>query len=135
VIEAVYLDSSALVKLIAPEAETGALLAFLADHPRQVTSRLAHVEVARAATRLGLSEAPRVDAVLAQVSVSELDAEVAALAARLGPVALRTLDAIHLATALRLAGILAAIVTYDDRQADAAGGLGLVVAAPGRRAP
>jgi predicted nucleic acid-binding protein len=131
VTEAVYLDSSALVKLIVPEAETGALLAYLADHPRQVTSRLAHVEVARAAARLGLAEAPRVDAVLAQVSVSELDAEVAALAARVGPVALRTLDAIHLATALRLAGVLATVVTYDARQAEAAGSLGLVVAAPG----
>lgn len=130
--DAVYLDSSALVKLIVPEAETGALLAYLADHPRQVTSRLAHVEVARAAARLGLSEAPRVDAVLAQVSVSELDAEVAALAARVRPVALRALDAIHLATALGLAGILAALVTYDARQAEAAGGLGLVVIAPGR---
>jgi predicted nucleic acid-binding protein len=129
--DAVYLDSSALVKLIVPEAETAALLAYLADHPRQVTSRLAHVEVARAAARLGLSEAPRVDAVLAMVSVSELDAEIAALAARVGPVGLRTLDAIHLASALRLAGVLSAVVTYDARQAQAAGGLGLVVVAPG----
>jgi predicted nucleic acid-binding protein len=132
VTDAVYLDSSALVKLIVPEPETAALVAYLADHPRQVTSRLAHVEVARAAARLGLAEAPRVDAVLAQVSVSELDAEVAALAARVGPVALRTLDAIHLATALRLAGILAALVTYDARQAEAGDALGFLVVAPGR---
>jgi predicted nucleic acid-binding protein len=70
--------------------------------------------------------------VLAQVSVSDLDAEVAALAARVRPVALRTIDAIHLATALRLAGILSAVVTYDARQAEAAGGLGLIAVAPCR---
>ena len=129
--DAVYLDSSALVKLVVPEAETGALLTFLADHPRQVTSRLAHVEVARASARVGLSDVGRVEAVLAQVSVSEVDAEIASLAARVRPITLRTLDAIHLATALRLGGILAALVTYDARQAQAGEALGLQVIAPG----
>ena len=130
--EPVYLDSSALVKLVAPEPESGALLAYLAGHARQVTSRLAQVEVARASARAGLSDVGRVEAVLAQVSVSEVDVEIASLAARVRPITLRTLDAIHLATALQLGGMLAALVTYDARQAQAGEALGLKVVAPGR---
>lgn len=61
----------------------------------------------------------------------ELDAPLAAIAARLSPLTLRTLDAVHLASALALIGEMEAFVTYDERLATAARAVGLQVAAPG----
>ena len=67
---------------------------------------------------------------IADIEVVELDAVIARAAAGLGPAALRTLDAIHLATARGLGAGLDAFVTYDDRLADAARSLGLPVVRP-----
>jgi predicted nucleic acid-binding protein len=60
----------------------------------------------------------------------ELDADIAARASGLHPPRLRSLDAVHLASALTLEPELDAFVTYDDRQAAAARGAGLVVESP-----
>ena len=117
----VYLDSSAIVKLVVAEPETPALMAFLARWPERVTSVLARVEVLRAVkrTRAGAAVRRRAARVLARVALVTIDEAVLAAAARLGPPDLRTLDAIHLATARSLDGI-AGIVTYDVRLARAA---------------
>jgi predicted nucleic acid-binding protein len=109
------------VKLIVAEPETPALMAFLATWPDRVSSALARVEVLRAVKRARSSPLVRRRAVrvLARVALVRIDEPVLASAARLGPAELRTLDAIHLATAKSLDGI-AGIVTYDARLARAA---------------
>ena len=126
----VYLDSSALMKLVVEEAETAALLAYLADQPDPVTSILAPVEVARALRRAGVDQQARLEAMVEALTLIGLGDDIVVRAGRVGPPALRTLDAIHLATALELGADLAAFVTYDARLADSARALGIPVAAP-----
>lgn len=130
---ACYLDASALVKLATPEAETNALRAALDTYDARVTNRLATVEVTRALIRRGVASAELVDAVaeaFTGLAIMELDAAIAASAGRIGPSTLRSLDAIHLASALATGEELAAFVTYDGRLADAARAAGLEVVAP-----
>jgi hypothetical protein len=130
----VYLDSSAILKLMVPEAESPAVHAALGAWPDLVSSRLAMVECSRALERV--SAPPRVRARAAQVfgviTLVRLDDVVMRLAEEVGPRGLRTLDAIHLATALSLGDMPGAFVTYDDRLAAAAKSLGLTVLQPGR---
>jgi predicted nucleic acid-binding protein len=116
-----YLDSSALVKLVVAEPETRALLEFLAGWPHRVSSALARVEVLRAVKRARAAPAVRRRAtrVLARVALIRIDDAVLAAAARVPPADLRSLDAIHVATARSLDG-LAGIVTYDARLGRAA---------------
>jgi predicted nucleic acid-binding protein len=128
-----YLDASALVKLATPEAETDALRAALGTFDARVTNRLATVEVARALLRRGVATAALVADVseaFSGLAITELDPAIAESAGRLGPPALRSLDAIHLASALALGAELDALVTYDGRLADAARAAGLEVIAP-----
>lgn len=129
-----YLDSSALVKLVVAEPETPALLEFLAERPHRVSSVLARVEVLRAVKRTRASPAVRRRAVrvLARVALIRIDDPVLAAAARVAPPELRTLDAIHLATAGSLDG-LAGIVTYDARFGGAASRVRFKVWSPGQR--
>jgi hypothetical protein len=125
-----YVDSSALVKLIVREPETDALRRYLTSAGPLASSILATVEVSRAVARaIPESTAAMVD-VFEAVNVLAFDARIAARAAALRPASLRTLDAIHLATALELAGDLSAFVSYDDRLSAAARDLGLPVVAP-----
>jgi uncharacterized protein len=116
-----YLDSSALVKLVVAEPETAALIEFLAKWPHRVSSALARVEVLRAVKRAGVNPAGRRRAsrVLARVALVRIDDSVLVMTARIGPAELRTLDAIHIATA-RSIGDLAGIVSYDVRLSRAA---------------
>jgi predicted nucleic acid-binding protein len=127
-----YLDSSALVKLAVAEPETRRLYAFLADWPERVASALVHVEVPRALARAGAPPGTRrrALAVLGRIVVVAIDDAVLSRAARVEPAALRSLDAIHLATAFRLGEDLGVFVTYDDRLAAAAKQAGLQVEAP-----
>jgi predicted nucleic acid-binding protein len=126
-----YLDSSGLVKLIRPEAESRALKAFIQGKPRRVTSALARVEVVRAAALAADGEAVRLaEQLLATIELVAVSDAVLARAAALPPAGLRSLDAIHLATALALGVELDGIVTYDDRLADAARMAGVTVYTP-----
>lgn len=130
----VYLDSSALVKLVAKEAETTALRRYLsrrADSPR-VTSSLARVEVVRAVSAAGAQAVTRALELLDRLYEVPLERSLLDRAADLrAPLALRSLDAVHLASALVLGRTLSAVVTYDARMTAAAVSLGLEVAAPG----
>ena len=128
---ALYLDSSALIKLVFEEHETDALETFLRDRPLRVSSVLARVEVMRAA-RTASDElvARHADAVLRAVELIAPDTALLAEAARLDPLALRTLDAVHLATALALLDDIDGMVVYDRRLAEAAREAGLTVWAP-----
>lgn len=128
-----YLDSSALVKLVMPEAESAALLASLAAWPVRVTSELAGLEVVRAARRATVDPAieQRAMEVMAGLHLLKIDTDILSQAARLEPRTLRSLGAIHLASALSLGGDLGAIVVYDSALATAAAGSGLRVITPG----
>ncbi len=128
----VYLDSSALVKLVVREEGTDELRVWLASHPSVVSSAIAVTEVRRAvgrlSTRRSLSDRARL--VLDGVALLSVDATILEAAAALKPPELRTLDTIHVASAVSLGGELLAFVTYDERQAAAAGRAGLPVVTP-----
>ncbi|MDQ3937413.1 MAG: PIN domain-containing protein [Chloroflexota bacterium] len=94
------------------------------------SSRVAVVEVAKAVARVDPEADPY--ATFARLAFLELDAEVATMAAATGGTVLRALDAIHIASALRLGADLEAFITYDARQASAARELGLPVESPGQ---
>jgi predicted nucleic acid-binding protein len=130
--ELLYLDSSALVKLVLPEPETGVLLELIADWPERISSWLARVEVLRAVQRAGEDGDVhrRAEEVVSRVGLLRIDAKILNAAARLEPSELRTLDAIHLATALSVGGHLGGVVTYDSRLAQAAECHGVSVLAP-----
>jgi uncharacterized protein len=128
-----YLDASAIVKLVLAEAETAPLYGFLREAPDRISSVVAAVEVPRAVRRAGATarSMDRVDRVLARIDLLELDDPIRTRAAALDPVGLRTLDAIHVASALEIGSDVACLVTYDERQARAARSEGLVVFSPG----
>lgn len=128
-----YLDSSALVKLVKEEAESGALRRFLRRHrsDRRVTSALARVEVVRAVAGGGPAAVAHARRQLARVDHVNVDRDLLDEAATLAPgLTLRSLDAIHLAAARSIGADLRAVVTYDQRMKDAAVAVGLVVEAP-----
>lgn len=127
---AVYLDSSAIVKLVVREPETDALLAFLEPRRVRVTSALARVEVVRAVRRHGRSATTRTSATLDALSQLAVDDSLLDGAAAINADQLRSLDAIHLASAQQLEGELDVLVTYDERMHAAARALGLPVSAP-----
>ena len=128
--KATYLDSSALVKLAVREPESAALRRYLRRRRPLIASALARTEVARALLPLGPEAVRRGHDVLARVGLVRINDRVLDAAGAMLPVELRSLDAIHLATAQQLGVDLARIVTYDDRMAAAAGRLGLKVARP-----
>lgn len=128
--EVAYLDASALVKLSLEEEHSTALRRASGAWHRHTSSRLAVTEVLRAVRRFDIAAEPVARSVLSRVALVLADDEILFSAARLEPVALRSLDAIHLATALRLRDTLAAFVSYDERQLEAAAALGLPVSSP-----
>jgi uncharacterized protein len=127
---ATYLDSSAIVKLVVAEPESAALRRYLRRRRPLVSSALAKAEVARALLPLGEQAAHRGQEVLARVELIRISERILAAAGRLLPTELRTLDAIHLATAQQLGRDLARLVTYDERLHGAAAAAGCPVSAP-----
>lgn len=129
----IYLDSSALMKLIRREAETAALQSWLAERRSEsaATSELGRVEVLRAAGRSGRQAFAEAHVVVGDVDLVPLDRGVQDLATAVGGPHLRTLDALHLASAMLLRDHLTAFVAYDERLLGAATEAGLPVHAPG----
>jgi hypothetical protein len=123
-----YVDASALVKLIVDEPDSAAMRRWYIENERVVSIRVGLVESRRAAIRRDHDPA-HLDAILETVEIFEFDVDVGDRAAVVGPTGLKTLDAIHLATALAIPG-LGAFVTYDDRLAEAARAVGLPVVRP-----
>lgn len=128
-----YLDSSAIVKLVVREAESDALLALLSGWPDRISSALARTEVIRAVRRAGVpGGARRAAAVLARIALVRIDDEVLRAAAGLPPTTLRTLDAIHVATAVSVGAEIGALVTYDAGMRHAASLARVKTLSPGR---
>lgn len=125
-----YLDSSAIVKLVVHEPESAALARYLRGRRPIVSSDLARVEVMRVCLSFDDAVAARARDVLDRIELIRMNARVLEIAGTLLPVELRSLDAIHLATASLLGDTLARVITYDDRMAEAARALGWTVIAP-----
>lgn len=124
-----YLDASAFIKLVAAEPESAALEAELRRWPQAVASELLEIEARRFAVRFGLAMRP-IEAALKRVTLVPSHSQIRNLASTVKPAGLRTLDAVHLATALVLRGRVAAFFAYDQRLAHAARANGLNVVAP-----
>ena len=133
----IYLDSSALIKLVRYEDETVTLREWLDLRPEEpvVSSELGRVEVLRAARRAGDQAMAEARAVVGDLDLVPLSRAVQDVACDIGEPLLRTLDALHLASALLLGDELTAFVAYDQRLADGAHAAGLVVTRPGQLPP
>jgi len=129
----VYLDASAIYKLIVEECESRLLRDFLAEHSRRASSALARVEVKRALLRTHSLNLRREYAgvILGQINLLAISDAILSQAGVVGAPELRSLDAIHLATALSVPE-LEGMVVYDHRLARAAEAMGLRVWAPGQ---
>ncbi len=132
----VYMDASAFVKLVIPEPETDALIATLTPQTRMVASTILEIETVRAACRAsGKQGADTARAQLAGIRLLPLTARIRGRACDLEPETLRSLDAIHLATALDLGDRLDCIYVYDTRMTSAAQAAGLHACAPSTKPP
>jgi predicted nucleic acid-binding protein len=130
-LSALYLDSSAFVKLVIEETESAAVRSLLASRAsRRVSSALLRTESLRAVRHLGPDALTIVREGLRRVDLIAIDDRILDSAGTLEPRVLRTLDAIHLATAIAVGDDLEAIVTYDGRMIEAARLLGLSTATP-----
>ncbi len=126
----VYVDSSAIVKLVVREPESAALARFLRTRRPLVSSALARVEVERACMAVGPEAWARARDVITRFDLVRVNERVLATAASLLPREIRSLDAIHLASAALLGPSLRGVVTYDERMASVARGIGWKVFAP-----
>jgi uncharacterized protein len=126
-----YFDSSALVKLVLDEPESQALFDFMGTSGA-ISSNVARTEVYRAVVRVEPTRGVDVVALLQQVALIPLTPDILETAGRLMPSSMRSLDAIHLASALLIRDDLEAFVAYDARLLNAAAALGLPVVSPGR---
>lgn len=128
---AVYLDSSALVKLVAVEQESEDLRRHLQDRATWIASSLVVVELGRALGRRPDADASIASDVLERLVLVDVDRRILERAASLSPAELRSLDAIHLATAIEVRESIEDVVTYDARLTAAARVHGFRTAAPG----
>lgn len=125
-----YIDSSAIVKLVASEPESEALTRFLKPRESLVSSGLATTEVTRAVVALGEKFVDQAHEVLRRIELVRISNDVLKAAGLLQPWTLRSLDAIHLTTAALFGDTLSGLVTYDDHMHQAAGSFGWNVHAP-----
>lgn len=127
---AVFVDSSAVTKLVVAEPESAALVGRLAGRVL-VGSALLVTEVTRAVRRaVGRGHDDVLAQVLELIDLVVIDRSLLAAAGDLHPVALRSLDAVHLASALALDDRISAFISYDDRLEQAAAAAGLPTERP-----
>lgn len=130
----IYLDSSGLLKLALEERESSAFTDWLSvrDATPWVSSELAKVEVIRACRRVNADALPQARALLSQLDLIPLSTDILDDAAELDAPDLRSLDALHLASALSIRSDLSAFIAYDRRLVAAASAAGLESLQPGR---
>lgn len=148
----IYLDTSALAKLVVDESESAALAEWLDARADEVlcTSTLTRVELLRAAARHSEQAVPHAHGILAELALIPMDSAVVDVASALPPKELRSLDAVHIASAASLSAVATAtprvdpsraelprpanvtVVAYDHRLLEAAERIGLDCASPGR---
>ncbi|HEY6498284.1 MAG TPA: type II toxin-antitoxin system VapC family toxin [Streptosporangiaceae bacterium] len=128
----IYLDSSALVKLAVTEPESAALVDWLRDSSQlvRVSSPLVRVEVPRAVWRADPGSLPQAYTIVRRLREIRMTEAVLTRAAGVRPNVLRTLDAIHVASAMSVRDNLTALVSYDKRMLAAAQDAGLPTASP-----
>jgi uncharacterized protein len=128
----IYLDSAAVVKLVHAEPESQALRDWLDERAETgwMSSALVEIESFRALARYAPASAVRLHPVLDQIELIGLTPRIRILAQTVQPVTVRSLDAIHLGTALHARPVLTSFVTYDKRLLDAAVAAGLPATAP-----
>ena len=128
----IYLDSAAVIKLVHAEPESAALRNWLDERAeiQWISSVLTEIESFRALARYAPQAASRLPAVLDQIDLIDLDQRIRMLAQTVTPATVRSLDAIHLGTALHSRSSLTSFVTYDKRLLDAAQAAGLPINAP-----
>lgn len=127
-----YIDSSAILKLIFTEKETAELDKVMSS--KMVTSTLTRVEVKRAVGRINAEKLVVANEVLEQIQFTELDSQTLQLAEAFTPdITLRTLDAIHVASVLRITDAVKGIITYDKQMVTNAKNMGLKVLSPGAK--
>ena len=126
-----YLDSSALAKLVLRERETSSLREYLKKSTMRLTSAISEVELRRAAARANANADVAARRVLSVVTQVEVTRDVLKGAATVMPTTLKSLDTLHLATALLVASDLDVFVTYDSQLGAAAATAGFVVVQPG----
>jgi uncharacterized protein len=126
-----YIDASAFVKLFVLESESEAVAMEIdREWPNLFASEILAVEAFRVALRHGGEASARATSLLRQVVLLPLSQTTREIAYRVGPSDLRTLDAIHLATALSQEARADAILTYDKRLAQASTAAGLRALSP-----
>jgi uncharacterized protein len=127
-----YLDTSALVKLVVADGESEALAGYLRGFPDDVlfTAALARTELLRAVADGGVTAIADARSLLDSLDIVALSRSLLDHAGTLPPVRLRTIDAIHLAAAQRAGPSLRAVVTYDTRMVEAADVLGMPAVGP-----
>lgn len=124
-----YLDASAIVKLVLTEPESVGMARWYVESERVLTSFFGIIETRRAVARR-LHDSVHLERVVSGIEVIGVTVRIGERAAAIAPPMVRTLDAIHLATAISIGTSLTSFVTYDDRLADAARALGLPVVSP-----
>jgi predicted nucleic acid-binding protein len=126
-----YLDSSAIFKLAVVEPETDALRAALRHWPERASSALARLEVIRAVRRAAPAAEGRARELLTRLALIPISEDVLRRAAAISPAGVRTLDAIHVATALGLGEDCGVVLAYDRWLLEAAASEGLTTTSPG----
>ena len=128
----IYLDSAAVVKLVHAEPESAALRGWLDERSETpwISSVLTEIESFRALVRYAPQAASRLPAVLDQIDLIDLDQRIRMLARTVTPATVRSLDAVHLGTALSSRASLTSFVTYDKRLLEAAQAAGLPIDSP-----
>ena len=126
-----YIDTSSFLKLVLAERESSATAEFLRPWPHWASSLLLRVEAMRAAAAADGAARAAVAKRLRAVHLISLSEDVVELAILIGAPGLRTLDALHLASAMTLGDELGALVTHDRRLLAAAAALGLPAVSPG----
>ncbi len=125
-----YIDSSAIIKLVAREPESATLRRLLRRRRPLVASALARTEVNRAVLALGDPYQNRASDVLGRIDLVRINNQVLNDAGQMEPTTLRALDAIHLATAALFGPTLSGVATYDAPMAEAARSYGWRVSSP-----